>query len=539
MGWNSIQGKLIGLVVAGCLVLALVGIWGSQSERAVAHEFKRLLEHNVQVNEHADHLNISFKTQVDEWKNVLLRGHAPADGQKHWQAFLEQHRAFNEKIDALLKMVSSTNSLSQLHAIKEQHNALLSKYEAGRSAFEQAGFDPKVGDAAVKGVDRELSQSLERLADELSQTLSAESLRLIQASEAIATRTLAAEVVLTLLVAALMIWGAKSQVLSPLTQVVEQVQRLASGDYSKPLASTRQDEVGQLYSNIEHLRGALCGMIAGVRSTATALTQVNQELNQAAASLGKDTEKTQSYSGQIAVAINEMTSTVNEVSRNAAQTADATVRAENNLQQGTQTMNGAIAAITRVADEVAQTSNQMNRLKEESTSVGAVLDVIKGIAEQTNLLALNAAIEAARAGEQGRGFAVVADEVRALAKRTQESTEEIQQIIKALQDGASSAAQAMVHSASKTRESVEQAASAGRTLSEIAGAIGSIRDMTHQIAAAAEEQSHAADEINRNVVNLATLAENAHSHARKTDSVAQGLNQTSKDLQSMVAEFRL
>ncbi|MFO1370440.1 MAG: methyl-accepting chemotaxis protein [Marinagarivorans sp.] len=539
MSWNSIQGKLIGLVVAGCLVLALAGIWGGLEQESVIKRMEHVLNHKSEVNESVDHLNVIFKVQVQEWKNVLLRGGNPSDGQKYWQAFNDQHAKFEAKVEEAVRLLGDDPLANDLRALSTLHTGLLSKYEAGRQAFEQAAFDPKVGDSAVKGIDRELSQKIESLATALNDSMQQDTAALTAAAGSIYARTLTVEVVLTLLVVAAVIFSLKSQVLNPLAQLISHIQRMANGDYSHPMAAVRDDELGALVTNVETLRGALCSMIGGVRSTATVLTQVNEQLSQSATDLDRDTEKTEGYAGQIATAITEMVSTVSEVAKNASHAADATVRAETSLHEGNQIMSGAIGAITRVADEVAQTSEQMNRLKEESTSVGAVLDVIKGIAEQTNLLALNAAIEAARAGEQGRGFAVVADEVRALAKRTQESTEEIQQIIKALQDGASSAAQAMLQSTSKTRDSVAQAENAGRTMSDISGAIGLIRDMTHQIAAAAQEQSHAADEINRNVVNMASLAENAHNHARKTGSVTRGLDQTAKDLQAMVAGFRL
>ncbi len=539
MGWNSIQGKLIGLVVAGCLVLAAAGIWGSVSQESVIKKMEYVLHQKANVNESVDHLNVIFKVQVQEWKNVLLRGSNPSDAQKYWQAFNEQHSKFEAQVEQAVKLLGEDPMAKELRTLSALHAALLPKYEEGRRAFEQAGFDPKAGDSAVKGIDRELSQKIDALAAALNKSMEEDTQALTVLASSIFTRTLVVEVLLATLVVFAVVVSLKSQVLNPLAQLIEHIHRLAQGDYSRSLAAARNDELGALYNNIETLRGALCSMIGGVRSTAAVLNQVNEQLNQSSLGLDRDTEKTEGYAGQIATAINEMVSTVSEVAKNASQAADATVRAETSLHEGNHIMTSAIGAITRVADEVAQTSEQMNRLKEESTSVGAVLDVIKGIAEQTNLLALNAAIEAARAGEQGRGFAVVADEVRALAKRTQESTEEIQQIIKALQDGASSAAQAMLQSTSKTRDSVAQAENAGRTMSDISGAIGLIRDMTHQIAAAAQEQSHAADEINRNVVNMATLAENAHAHARQTGSVTRGLDQTAKDLQAMVAGFKL
>jgi len=181
----------------------------------------------------------------------------------------------------------------------------------------------------------------------------------------------------------------------------------------------------------------------------------------------------------------------------------------------------------------------MSQLENETGRIGGVLDVIKSVAEQTNLLALNAAIEAARAGEQGRGFAVVADEVRSLAKRTQESTAEIQQIIEAVQQGASKAMLAMKVSQDKTHSTSSMAEQAGQAIGEITNAVARIHNMNTQIATAAEQQSYAAEEINKNVVNVVNLVQNAASNAQKSNQVAQSLDSAARELEQQMKHFHL
>jgi len=202
MSWNSIQSKFIGLVLAGCLALSLAGIWGGGAERAVSGDFRHLLEHDMRLIEGVERLNMCFKIQVQEWKNLLLRGYNPADGQKHWQAFMEQHRMFDNKAEEILKAVHEEEDAKAVRAVVAQHDALLPKYEEGRRTFEQAGFDFKTGDAALKGVDDELSKSLEELVATLNRELATETQELAVSSETIATRTLVAEMGLTALVLA-------------------------------------------------------------------------------------------------------------------------------------------------------------------------------------------------------------------------------------------------------------------------------------------------------------------------------------------------
>ncbi|RYD87736.1 MAG: methyl-accepting chemotaxis protein, partial [Sphingobacteriales bacterium] len=353
------------------MVLALVAIWGSVEQKAVIQNFEYLLEHKERANENVDHINVAFKSQIQEWKNFLLRGSNASDAQKYWQAFNEQHKSFETKIDEAIKLLGEDPLAKDLRSLSQLHTALLPKYEEGRRAFEQAGFDAKAGDAAVKGIDRELSDKIDALAATLNESMTKETQALSHSASAIYGRTFIVELVLSAVVVFAVIFSVKSQVLNPLAQVIEHIQRLAGGDYSQRLETTRSDELGALFVNVEKLRGALCSMIGGVRSTAVVLTQVNEQLNQSSQGLDRDTEKTEGYAGQIAAAINEMVATVSEVAKNASQAADATVRAETSLHEGNQIMSSAITAITRVADEVAQTSVQMNQLKEESTSVGA------------------------------------------------------------------------------------------------------------------------------------------------------------------------
>jgi len=226
-----------------------------------------------------------------------------------------------------------------------------------------------------------------------------------------------------------------------------------------------------------------------------------------------------------------------EVANNASSAANAAQDADTYARKGMEIMDGTISSIRQLSQEVDNVSTAMTQLEAETGRIGGVLDVIKNVAEQTNLLALNAAIEAARAGEQGRGFAVVADEVRALAKRTQESTAEIQHIIEAVQQGASKAMNAMKLSQAKTHSTSEMAGQAGQAIGAITDAVGRIHMMNTQIATAAEQQSYAAEEINKNVVRVVGLVENASTNAQKSTAVANELDHVSRELERQISHF--
>jgi methyl-accepting chemotaxis protein len=245
----------------------------------------------------------------------------------------------------------------------------------------------------------------------------------------------------------------------------------------------------------------------------------------------------QAQTDQVATAMHEMSATVQEVACNAAFAADATVSAQQAADEGHAVVSEAIQSIRNVAGGVEQAAAAINQLHSNAANIGTVVDVIRDIAEQTNLLALNAAIEAARAGEQGRGFAVVADEVRTLAQRTQQSTREIQEMVERLQEGANGAVEAMEQGTEKTESSVQRAAAAGQALDDIAKAISKINDMNTQIATAAEEQSAVAEEINSNVAAINELGQGTADEAYRNGEISQKLIHEARRQQQLVEQF--
>ena len=329
------------------------------------------------------------------------------------------------------------------------------------------------------------------------------------------------------------------QITRPLRETLDVVERIASGDLSQDLRVTRRDELGVLQQGIARMGTTLRDLIGGIRDGVTQIASAAEELSAVTEQTSAGVNSQKIETDQVATAMHEMTATVQEVARNAEQASQAAAGADAEAREGDNVVNQAIDQIERLAVEVGRSTEAMAVLQQESDKIGSVMDVIKAVAEQTNLLALNAAIEAARAGEAGRGFAVVADEVRGLAQRTQKSTEEIQTLVAALQSGTQHVASVMNNSRVLTDSSVTLTRQAGTSLQGITRTVSNIQSMNQQIAAAAEQQSAVAEEISRSIVNVRDVSEQTAAASDETAKSSVELARLGNQLQEMVSHFKV
>nr|WP_193040556.1 MULTISPECIES: methyl-accepting chemotaxis protein [unclassified Pseudomonas] len=329
------------------------------------------------------------------------------------------------------------------------------------------------------------------------------------------------------------------QITRPIQETLAVVERIASGDLSHNIQVTRRDELGVLQQGIQRMGTTLRELISGIRDGVTQIASAAEELSAVTEQTSAGVNSQKIETDQVATAMHEMTATVQEVARNAEQASQAAADADGQARAGDKVVAEAIAQIERLAAEVARSTDAMSHLQQESNKIGSVMDVIKAVAEQTNLLALNAAIEAARAGEAGRGFAVVADEVRGLAQRTQKSTEEIEGLVAGLQNGTQQVAAVMNNSRSLTDSSVELTRKAGVSLENITRTVSNIQSMNQQIAAAAEEQSAVAEEISRSIINVRDVSEQTATASDETAKSSVELARLGSQLQQMVSHFRV
>ncbi|MDN3639351.1 methyl-accepting chemotaxis protein [Simiduia curdlanivorans] len=541
MNWltGSMQTRLMSLVGAGLLVMFLVAEYTASSLGNSIDGYRSILAQQISYERGISNLNYQFKIQVQEWKNVLLRGTNEADREKYWQRFKDQHELIQEQARSLEQAMNGSPFRNQVEQFRDAHKAMFIAYNKGFEDFVFSEFNPTVGDEAVKGIDREPAKLLDEASNQIAQLVQKDANDLdVQAQRVttIAAFSLIVGAVLILLALGVTL---KSNIIKPIHGMMQDINRFGRGDFSHPLNSNRGDEIGQLTRNLETMRSEIVAIISAVQTASGSLSLASENINETASEISQHTGKTEHYTDQVSTAINEMSATVQEVAGNAAGAAEAAQAADTNARAGLNVMDQTMSAINNLSQEVVKIAQAMDKLEQDTSSVGTVLGVIKGIAEQTNLLALNAAIEAARAGEQGRGFAVVADEVRGLAQRTQESTAEIQTIIETVQSGAATAVRAMRDGQEKTHATVDLAGQAGDSIRAITEAVSRIRDMNTQIATAAEEQSYASEEISRNVSGMAELAQNAHSAARRSTEIANKLDATSSELTSLIARFKV
>lgn len=339
----------------------------------------------------------------------------------------------------------------------------------------------------------------------------------------------------------LVIWLVGHGIARPLKQMVAMLDDIAQGegDLTRRLTSDRADELGSIAKGFNTFLAKLQAMITQVVTSVQSVSDSSEHTADIAIRTNIGVHKQMAEIDQVATAVHEMTATAQDVARNATQAAQAASHADQAAAQGMQIVRDTSNSIGVLAVEIGKAVGVVQTLAKDSENINAILTAIRGIAEQTNLLALNAAIEAARAGEQGRGFAVVADEVRNLAQKTQKATEEIQTMIQHLQQGTRDVVRVMEDSQNRTDESVQHAAKAAEALETITQAVSVINDMNTQIASAAEEQSAVADDINRNVINIGQVANEVAGGADESSAASADLTKLAEQQRRLINQFKV
>ena len=528
---NSLRSQTLVLLSGSLLLMLLIALGCFKFLSGNINAYQDLLAQEMLAASEVDQANLEFKIQVQEWKNVLLRGSDPAALDKYWNQFVEQETKVQQSLEALLAVPALEDEFrQQASRLKDEHRSLGQAYRQGRAAFIAANADSKAGDAAVKGIDRAASEQMSALVKQLHEHAQTKSVAIASS----ASGTILSGVFILVGAAIVVAIGSLALVnhnlLVPIGTLTGHIEQLSRGKIGQRLINQRHDELGRLTDSANVLRDFLADASQQLHHSTQELDSASGNLNSIATLMTEGVREQFDRTDQVATAMQEMSATAQEVARHAAEAAHAADDADSSARQSDNVMQSTIATITSIRNEITSTAAVIRTLEADSERIGKVLEVIRGIAEQTNLLALNAAIEAARAGDAGRGFAVVADEVRNLAKKTADSTAEINQIISDVQNGAANAVRAIVSGQHRSEEGVEQVTQAGAMLLRISTAVEAIRDMNRQIATAAEEQTSVAEDISQNLTELTAIATSNQEHVSRTQTASHTLQDLSSQL---------
>jgi methyl-accepting chemotaxis protein len=536
---------IVGLAILSSLVIGALGLTGlHKADDSVSELYHVTIQHVHTMGVIAEHLQ-DIRNQM-----LLSLQHDPSSelAAKHNHP-LEMHT------DRAAKDIDEVNEhVNEFAAtdLSPEERSLLADFKEVWSKMVEQGVEPMTRALKSNQYNQASSLVLEvinpnfdkavKTIDRLSEIQMAESKEMFDQTDA-EYHSMFSIISTTLVVSALLCVVLAYLTIAGISRAVKQIDlaavRLSEGDLSARVDYSSRDEMGHIAKAVNRVAETFNNTVHEVKEAVSRLASAAEETSVVTAQTTAGINQQMNETSQVATAINQMNATVHEVAHNAVNAATAAKEADTTFLQGKQVIDGVIEAIGNLAREVESAATVIQDLEKESKSIVSVLDVIKGIAEQTNLLALNAAIEAARAGEQGRGFAVVADEVRTLAGRTQESTQEIEEMISRLQAGSNNAVRAMASGKEMTQVGVEKAGAAGEALQAINTAVEHITSMNTQIASAAEEQSAVTEEINRSIMSINEVSEQTATGAQQTSAASDELARLAEQLKDVVNHFKV
>ncbi len=516
------------------MIMGSFAIWRLSSSLT---DYEKIVSQLVQQEVELEKISLELSTQLNHWHNFLLRGKQGAT--QYWDYFKKSEEIIFKSSKKLSEHLEDPAIKNSLKEFIEYYEISIKTYEKGYEHFINSQYSYKRAEANLNKLDDKPAKLLNNAMYLINNKIKDNTSKVSKNSQAALWFNVPLFFIIACLSAFAFYWFLYKEFTRPLFSLAKTVKELSQGDFSKPIHSERKDEIGQIIRHLADTQRFIQSLMNQIRSISTALTQDADIINQSSSQIAHETQENNHQLELTATAITEMSCTVQEVAQNALGAADAAALADESAKNGLETMEFSINTINTLSTEVLTAADIIRQLEEETNSIGKVLDVIRGIAEQTNLLALNAAIEAARAGEQGRGFAVVADEVRNLAQRTQDSTSEIQQIIESVQSGAKNAVLAMNKGSESAVACVDQSTIADESLKDITTSVNKIHGMNTQIATAAEQQTTVAEDLSKSVNHIAHSMNTIHSNVKSFNELSTSLAEMASQLNEAANHMKL
>ncbi|QXG31064.1 methyl-accepting chemotaxis protein [Pseudomonas viridiflava] len=535
---NIAPRAFLGFAMIGALMLIL-GVFALSQMSKIRSATEVLADNNVPSIKSLDRFaEVSIRLRVLSYR--LLVNREPEIQQKTIELLAMRNKQINDAQAIYEKLISDSNERN----LYNQYVQLLGQYRELESRMKTLTLANKV-DELQDLLNKDMLSNSDQMNAVLIKLVEINTAQLMQVKKQAAEEYESAfDMVIALLVAATLLtlvfaWMLIKSITTPIAVALHAAETIAQGNLTQPIKVDGTDEAGRLLQAMKTMQDKLRDTLQRISGSATQLASAAEELNAVTDESARGLVQQNNEIEQAATAVNEMTSAVEEVARNATSTSEASRNATASAGDGRDLVLETVGAIERMSGDVKETAELIGNLANESRDIGKVLDVIRGLADQTNLLALNAAIEAARAGEAGRGFAVVADEVRALAHRTQQSTSEIERMIGSIQGGTEQAVTSMRNSTERAESTLSIAKGAGLALDTINIAVEEINERNLVIASAAEEQAQVAREVDRNLVNIRDLSAQSTTGANQTSAASTELSRLAVDLNSMVGRFSL